>query len=63
MRKCIVSEKVKLRMSVAFKGWKFSQETRKLISKYNTGWKRTKDTLLKMVFNNNKRQPITLTNS
>jgi len=62
MKERIVSEEVKLKISTALKGRKFSQKTRKLLSAAVSGRKRTKETLLKMALNNNKRQPIILTN-
>src|SRR5207248_3027116 len=62
MKERTLSEEVKLRISAAIKGRKLSQETHQLISKSSLGHKHTKDTLLKMALNNNKRQPIVLTN-
>ena len=62
MKEPTLSEEVKLRISAATKCRKLSQETHQLISKSSLGHKHTKDTLLKMALNNNKRQPIVLTN-
>jgi group I intron endonuclease len=62
MKERTVSEEVKLKISAALKGRKITEETKKLISTAALGRKRTKKTLLKMAFNNNKRQPIILTN-
>jgi len=62
MKERTLSEEVKLRISATIKSRKLSQETRQLITKSSLGHKHTKDTLLKMALNNNKRQPIVLTN-
>jgi group I intron endonuclease len=62
MKEPTLSEEVKLKISAATKDRKLSQETHQLISKSSLGHKHTKDTLLKMTLNNNKRQPIVLTN-
>lgn len=62
MKERTILEEVKLIISVALKGRGVSQRTRKLMSVAASGRKRNQETLLKMALNNNKRQPIILTN-
>lgn len=61
MKEKTIPKEVKLKISAALKGRKVSQKTRKLMSAAASGRKRPEKTLLKMALNNNKRQPIILT--
>lgn len=62
MRERVVSKELKLKISAALKGREVSTETRKLISEAASVRRHTKEGLLKLALNNNKRQPIVLTN-
>lgn len=62
MKNKTVSEEVRLKISATLKNRKVSDETRKLMSKACIGRKFSKETLLKLSLNNNKRQPVILTN-